>query len=126
MDAILHPFAHHAEVRVDDIEMRIDPERGGEETAAIGSIAVEEIAVVEIAIRAREGHRLRGLVERKIVAHGQGHQFSPCNAAILSCSSASEQAPRAIERKLASPRVVRSTKAALNTAVETPWSAPRR
>jgi hypothetical protein len=120
MDAMLDPIADDVEMCVDDIEVRIDAERRGEEAAAVRRVAVEEIAVVEIAIGACKGDRLRRLVDREFVAPGQDHQFSPLKTAILPCSRASEQAPRAIDRKLASPRSVRSTKAALNTAVETP------
>lgn len=60
-------------MRIGDIKMRIDPECEREKPAAIGRIAVEEIAVVEIAICARKSDGVRGLVEREIIAVGKGH-----------------------------------------------------
>ena len=126
VDAVLHPVPHDVEMRVDNVEMRIDAQRDGEKAAAIGRVAVEEIAVVEIAVGAREGHRFRRLVDRIVVSAAQNHYVASFNIWILSRSSASEQAPRAIDRKFASPRSVRSTKAALNTAVDTPWRMPSR
>ena len=126
MDAMLHTVADHGEMRVDDVEMRVDPQCRGKEAAAIGGITVEEVPVVEIAVGAGIGNRLRGLVDRVIIPTAQDHQIASFSASILSRASASEQAPRAIDRKFASPRSVRSTNAALNTAVETPCRMPSR
>ena len=126
MDAMLHTVADHGEMRVDDVEMRVDPQRGGEEAAAIGGITVEEIAVVEIAVGAGIGNRLRRSGGLGNHPAAEDHQIASFSASILSRASASEQAPRAIDRKFASPRSVRSTKAALNTAVETPCRMPSR
>ena len=60
-----------AEGGVHDVELGIDAEGGGEEDAAVGAIAVEEIAVVKIAVAAGQRHRFRGLVQRIFVALGQ-------------------------------------------------------
>ncbi len=60
-------------MRIDNVEMWIDPQRGGEEPAPVGGITIEEIAVVEIAIGARIGHRLGGLVDRIFVSAAENH-----------------------------------------------------
>ena len=49
-EIMLHAVDEHAERGVDDVEMRIDAQRGGEEHRPVRRVAVEEIAVVEIAV----------------------------------------------------------------------------
>src|SRR5689334_13653321 len=63
--------------------MRIDSERDRKEggVAGLRRIAVEEIAVVEIAVRARIGDRLRRLVNGKIVALAQRQRKTPPDGA---------------------------------------------
>ena len=62
---------------IDDIEVRIDAHRGGEEGAAIGAVAVEEEAVIEIAVRAGKGDRFGRLVDRILVSGGEHGGFLP-------------------------------------------------
>jgi len=54
-----------------DRRFLLSDERGGEKDRSVGTVAVEEIAVVEIAVGARNRHRLRRLVERIVIAFGQ-------------------------------------------------------
>src|SRR3546814_6527810 len=68
---MLHAIDDDAEARVDDAELGIESHRRGEEDRPVGAGAVEEIAVVEIAVGPREGHRLACLVQRIIVAFCQ-------------------------------------------------------
>ena len=65
-------------MRIGDVEVRIDPERDRHERAAIGQIGVEEIAIVEIAIGARERDWLGGLVNRIVIALGQHRNRLSC------------------------------------------------
>ena len=60
-----------AEGGVHDIELGVDAEGGGEEDFAVGAVAVEEIAVIEIAVAAGQSHRFRRLVQRIFVAFCQ-------------------------------------------------------
>ena len=53
---------------VDHIEMGIDAERGGEEHRPVRRVAIEEIAVVKVAVGAGKRHRLRRLVDRIVIA----------------------------------------------------------
>ena len=69
-NVVLAAVADHRERRVDDVQVRIDAHRGGEEVLAVAGVAVEEVAVVEVAIRAGIGDRLRRLVDRVIVGLG--------------------------------------------------------
>ena len=73
---MLYPVDQHAERRIDDAELRIKAHRGGEKHRSVGRIAVEEIAVVEIAVGACECDRLGALVQREIVALGQHRSSS--------------------------------------------------
>ena len=73
VDAVLHAVPHDVEMRVDNVEMRIDAQGNREKAPPIGRVAVEEIAVVEIAVGAREGHRFRRLVDRIVVSAAQDH-----------------------------------------------------
>jgi len=68
---MLFAVDRHAEGGVHDVELRVDAEGGGEEDAAVCAIAVEEIAVVEIAVAPGQCHRFRRLVQRVIVAFCQ-------------------------------------------------------
>ncbi len=52
VQAVLHPGPHYAKMRVCDIQMGVDAESSGKEAAPVRRIAVEEIAIVEIAISA--------------------------------------------------------------------------
>jgi hypothetical protein len=66
----------NAEGGVDDIEVGIDPHRRGEEARTVAGVAVEEVAIVEIAIGAGISNRLRRLMDRKIVGLTE-HYLSP-------------------------------------------------
>src|SRR3546814_18690147 len=68
---MLHAIDDDAEARVDDAELGIESHRRGEEDRPVGAGAAEEIAIVEIAVGPREGHRLACLVQRIIIAFCQ-------------------------------------------------------
>src|SRR3546814_5769829 len=78
---MLHAIDDDAKAGVDDAELGIEAHRRGEKDRSVGAGAVEEIAVIEIAVGAREGHRLARLVQRIIVAFGQHgpHPVLSCN-----------------------------------------------
>ena len=120
MDAI----ASHREVGIGDIEMRIDAKSGRKEAGSVRLIAIEEIAIIEIAVGPGIGNRLGCLVQREVVPFGQYHLSAPFNLAMLLCCNARAQPPRAMERKHASPRFDRLTLAALITALTIPRSPP--
>ena len=70
-DRGLFPVTQHRDSAVDDVEVRVDTHRGGEEGFAVGAVAVEEIAVVEIAVRAGKSDRIGRLVDRIIIRFAQ-------------------------------------------------------
>jgi hypothetical protein len=70
-------FWSGSERGVGHVQVRIDPEGDGEEVIALDRvIAVEEVPVVEVPVRARIGDRLGGLVDGEIVALGKRHAGS--------------------------------------------------
>ena len=75
----LDAVAHDDKGRVRDVEMRINAERDRKEGGVSGlrGIAVEKIAVVEVAVGARIGDRLRRLVNGIIVALAQRQRKTP-------------------------------------------------
>src|SRR5205814_8441008 len=79
----LDAVAHHDKGGVRDVEMRVDAEGDRKEGGVSGlcRIAVEEVAVVEIAVGARIGDRLRRLVNGKIVALAQRQRKIPPDGA---------------------------------------------
>ena len=74
-----HPVADHDKSGIGDVQVRINAERGCEERRISGlvRIAVEKIAVVEIAVSPRIGHRLRRLVDRIVIALAQRQMLLP-------------------------------------------------
>ena len=77
-DRALPPGVQHRKCRVDDVQMRVNAHGGGEKQRAIGGLAIEEVAVIEIAVGAGDGHRFRCLVDRIIVALGQHLRILAC------------------------------------------------
>src|ERR1700709_1150901 len=71
MEIVLHTVHDHRERSVHHVQMRINAQRGGEEDAAVHRVAVEEIAVVEIAICAGGGNRLGQLMDGIVVGLGK-------------------------------------------------------
>ena len=71
MQVVLHAIDDHAERGVHDVQQRVDAECGGKEQRAVRGVAVEEVAVVEVAVGAGVGNWLGGLVDRVVVALGQ-------------------------------------------------------
>ena len=63
---MLNTIHHDAKCAVDNVESRINAHGSREENPAIGRSAIEEIAVVKIAVR-DERDRLRRLVNREII-----------------------------------------------------------
>ena len=76
VEVVLDPIADHRKMRVGNIEVGIDAKCHREKARAIGGIAIEEIAIIEIAVGPRIGNRLGRLMQRKIIAFGQ-HASSP-------------------------------------------------
>ena len=74
----LHAVADEDERGVGDVQIGIHAERSAEHQPGPGlvariSISIEEIPVIEVAIRAGEGDRVRRLMDRIVVSKGQGH-----------------------------------------------------
>lgn len=67
MQTMLNAIADEGKMRVRDIQVRVNAKGYGEKATAIGLIAVEEIPVVKIAIRARKGNRFSGLMNWIVV-----------------------------------------------------------
>ncbi len=61
---------------VNDVQMRVETERPNKIDFAVAAISVEEIAVVEIAIRSGKSERLGQLMNGKVVPFGQ-HDVVP-------------------------------------------------
>jgi hypothetical protein len=96
--AVLHAVLHDAEVAVEDVPVRIDPEPDLEDEVAVPVESVEPVAVVEVAI-ARTGlvDRLRGLVNHEVVEVGN-HERTPMSEGrneTAASSAASLQVTRA-------------------------------
>jgi hypothetical protein len=72
---VLLSVNQEAEGGVDDVKLRIDAKRGGEEDRAVGAVAVEEVAIVEVAVAAGKGNRLWCLVNRIVVAECEHRRF---------------------------------------------------
>jgi hypothetical protein len=70
MNAMLGLAANAGEMGVSDVEVRIDAKGYGEEITAILLIAIEEIAVVKVPVRAGIGNRLWRLVNGIVIALG--------------------------------------------------------
>ena len=75
-DAALPALPQHRDRTVHDVEMRIDTERTREEPRPVRVVAVVEIPVVEVPVRARIGDWLGRLVDRILVTPTQ-HRHSP-------------------------------------------------
>src|SRR6185503_17912263 len=80
-----------AERRIDHIEMRVNAQRRRKEERPIGRIAIEEIAVVEIAVAARKRQRLRRLMDWVVIAPCE-HGVSPVFRGSLEAGVAPAQA----------------------------------
>ena len=62
----------HAERGVDDMAVRVQPHRRGEEQTGVPGVAVEEVAVVVVDVAGRRlGDRAGGLMDRKVVERTQ-------------------------------------------------------
>jgi hypothetical protein len=64
---VLLVAADDAERGIHDVQVGVDAQRGREEQPAVLAVAVEEVAVVEVAVGARVGDRLGGLVDGIVV-----------------------------------------------------------
>jgi hypothetical protein len=70
MDAILHAIPDHREMRVGDVQMRIDAEGDAKVAGPVRRVAVKKIPVLEISVGAGKGNRFRGLMDGKIIGFG--------------------------------------------------------
>ena len=52
MQIDLDPIAHNAEMRIDDIEMRIDTKGDGKHAVALAGVAIKEITIIKIPVGA--------------------------------------------------------------------------
>lgn len=77
MDVALYAIDDDAERGVHDVEVGIDAKCGSKKDFALPRVSIEEIAVVEIAVRAGKGDRFRRLVDRKIVCLGKHRGWPP-------------------------------------------------
>lgn len=93
VQAVFDPVADHGEMGVGHVQVRIDAERHGEIGRAVGAVAVEEVAVVEVPVRPRIGHRLRRLMDGKVVGLGQ-HGRPPDGSLVLGRSIVGIATPR--------------------------------
>ena len=67
MNTMLHTISYHIEMCVDYPKLRVNAHCSCKKAAAIRGITVEEIAIVEVAIRTRLSNRFGRLMERKLI-----------------------------------------------------------
>jgi hypothetical protein len=61
----------HRKTGIHDVQMWINAKGRSEEKFAVGSVAIEEIAIIKIAVGARKGNRIGRLMDWEVIAFGQ-------------------------------------------------------